>query len=166
MVTGQRSLRAAWLWGQAHWERISTPLGFGATLDCPRYTTVWTILAGLDEPEVARAVQAWVESTVGHPLLLSADGKTLRGSLRRRANLPGVQVVSVAAPELATVLTQRTVVNGDALGALLELLHEVRLDGHLLTVDAGLISTEVVEVVAHQGGQVAAPIKGNDPFGA
>lgn len=163
LVSGRGSLRAAWLWGYENFARIRDVLGFRATLDCPSYGTVWYALQLCDEVEVARAMQAWTESVLGHPVLLSADGKTLRGSQRRKKHLLAKQVVSVAAPELSAVLTQQVVVDGDALDALLVALQQVCLAGTLLTVAAGLISPAVIDVVTAAGGLVLAPVKGNYP---
>jgi hypothetical protein len=161
MIVGRGSVRAAWLWGCENWDAICGPLGFGEGVGAPSYGDVWWLLATCPLALATRAIQVWVEAVIGHAVVLAADGKSLRGSKRRKARLPALEIVAIAAPELDGVITQRTVVGGNSRDTLLTLLREVNLDGRLLTVDAGLISPALVDQVAAQGGQVLAPIKAN-----
>lgn len=157
---GHDSLRGIWVWARYHWRDLWAPLGFGSP-HFPAYNTVRDLLARLDGDEVDRIVRMWLEQVVGHSIRgMSADGKVLRGS--RRATLPGLAVVDVVGHELKAILAQAEVQAGEGeLNTLLRLLREVPLRGRVVTLDAGLLSAEVTEVITQGGGDYLGVVKGN-----
>ena len=159
-LQGEDSLRGIWVWARYHWPQLWLPLGFGSP-HFPAYNTLRNLLARLDAEVVDRQVSDWLERALGHSLKrVSADGKVLRGS--RRATVPGLAVVAIASHELGVVLGQMPVSPGEGeLDALLRLLRAVPLAGRVVTLDAGLLTGEVTQVLTEGGGDYVGTVKRN-----
>jgi hypothetical protein len=159
-LQGEDSLRGIWVWARYHWPQLWLPLGFGSP-HFPAYNTLRSLLARLDVEAVDRLVSDWLERALGHRLQrVSADGKVLRGS--RRATVPGLAVVALASHELGMVLGQMPVSPGKGeLDALLRLLRERPLAGRVVTLDAGLLTGEVTQVLTEGGGDYVGTVKRN-----
>jgi hypothetical protein len=159
---GEQSLRGMWLWGVGHWRQIWQALGFGWGRRPPALSTVWYALRGLEEGALEGVLGQWVKRQwpeTGEQV--SVDGKVLRGS--RRGGQRALAVVEALAQEMRLVLGQRGVKEGDELGAALEVLRGLELEGKVVTMDAGLMQRRTVEVVLAGGGQYLGPLKGNHP---
>jgi hypothetical protein len=159
-LQGEDSLRGIWVWARSHWPQLWWPLGFGSA-HFPTYNTLRNLLARLDVEAVDGVVSDWLERVLGHRLKqVSADGKVLRGS--RRARVPGLAVVAMASHDLGMVLGQMPVSPGEGeLDALLRLLRVRPLAGRVVTLDAGLLTSEVTQVLTEGGGDYVGTVKGN-----
>jgi hypothetical protein len=161
MLHGHDSLRGGWVWARQHWSLLWRPLG-GRSPHFPAYNTVRNLLLALDADDVDRRLQPWLERFLNHPLGgISADGKVLRGS--KRDQLPALHVVSLVAHEGASILAQRLAPDGDEVAALLALLREVPLAGRTISMDAGLLTGAVTEVITEEEGEYIGVVKGNNP---
>ena len=154
MLHGRDSLRGGWVWARQHWGLLWRPLG-GRSPHFPAYNTVRTLLLQLDADNVDRRLRPWLERLLDHPLGgVSADGKVLRGS--KRDELPALHVVSLVAHDCASILAQRQAADGDEVAALLTLLTEVPLAGRTISMDAGLLSGTVTQVITRQEASISA----------
>lgn len=161
MLHGRSSLRAAWVWACQHWGSLWQPLG-GHSPHFPAYNTVRTLLLTLDADDVDRRLRPWLERFLDHPLGgVSADGKVLRGS--KRDHLAALHVVSLVSHDCASILAQRQALDGDELAALLALLTEVPLAHRTISMDAGLLTAAVTEVIVQHEGDYIGMVKGNNP---
>ncbi len=140
------------------------PLGFTHRVPgphVPALTTIWNLLGARDGDVVDDIVSAWLRDLLGRPMDgISADGKVLRGS--RRADVPGVWLVVLARHDVGSVVHQRQVPHGShALPTLLALLRNVPLQGHIVTLDAGLLCADTTQAIRAQQGHYLGVIKGN-----
>ena len=110
----------------------------------PSHTGLRMILLGLDQPAVERALRrrasaALEANAAGGVLTIAIDGKTLRGSLDRFADVAALQWVSAFACGQRLVLGQVALADGDKGGeiaAAQRLIEELGLSGKLFTLDA------------------------------
>jgi hypothetical protein len=99
-------------------------------------------------------------------LVVNLDGKTVRGSARPSAELPGVHLVSAFAPRVQAVLAQlRVDGKTNEHQAALELLKIVppRPGGYLFTGDALFCQTEVCQAIRDRGDHYLLTVKDNQP---
>ncbi|MDP9310216.1 MAG: ISAs1 family transposase [Chloroflexota bacterium] len=157
---GQSSLRGIWVWAEQHWTDVWPALGFRHAR-FPALTTLWNVSTQVDHRAVERVLTTWLTQLARPPLEgISADGKVLRGS--RRDEAVGLHLVSIVQHYRGVVLGQARVTGGDGeLGALLELLQTVPLQGRVLTLDAGLLQHGVTRVVPRHGGAYLGVVKQN-----
>lgn len=159
---GEDALRGIWVWARYHWSELWLPLGFGNP-SFPAYNTLRNVLARLDANQVDRLMRTWLEHLLGYPVGgVSADGKVLRGS--RRAAVPGLGVVALVHQTQGSVLAQEQLRAGEGeVTALLRLLGAAPLGGRVVTLDAGLTTTAVTQVITERGGDYIGVVKGNQP---
>lgn len=74
----------------------------------------------------------------------------LRGS--KRATQSALQVITAAGHGYRAVLTRRGVADQDMMAAAVAFLHEMPLEGKLVSLDAGLLQRPVVKTVVQKGG--------------
>lgn len=162
-INGQKTLRAMWLWGVEHWSVISRPLGFTGQAHPPSYGTVWYVLSKLEPDALQRPLGEWgqaISQAEGEGW--SVDGKVLRGSRRIDPAEAAVQVITMAAQTLKTVVGQQSVQGGNQVAATVELLKAIPLNGELVTADAGLLRKRVAQTILDQGGDYLGAVKGNE----
>lgn len=162
-INGQKTLRSMWVWGCEHWAVISRPLGFTGQAHPPSYGTVWYLLSKIDAGDLQLVLGEWGQAisqdeTEGW----SVDGKVLRGSRRVDPAEAALQVVTMAAQTVKTVVGEQTVQGGNQVAATVELLKAVPLDGKLVTADAGLLRKQVANTIIEQGGDYLGVVKGNE----
>ena len=145
-VHGERSLRGMWLWGCARWEQIAGVLDLWDNEGPPSYGALWNLMAAIDAQGLGEAVCAEGRGETG----ISVDGKVLRGS--KRATQPALQVITAAGHRYRTVLAQREVADQDMIEAAVALLHEMPLEGKLVSLDAGLLQRSVVKTIVQKKG--------------
>ena len=104
MLCGARSLYAMAQWGRLQPEAVRRALGFrGAQM--PGVTTLHYVFKRLDVSAFERELQVWAAQTLDPGTQqLVLDGKALRGL--HGAELPGVRLVALYAPEAGLVLAQ------------------------------------------------------------
>ena len=145
-VHGERSLRGMWLWGCARWDPIAEVFDLWGTKDPPCYGALWNLMATIDAEELSRALCSEGDEEEG----INVDGKVLRGS--KRATEPALQVVTAAGNRYRQVLAQVDVEGKDAVETTIALLHEMPLEGKLVSLDAGLLQRAVVKTTVEKGG--------------
>jgi hypothetical protein len=148
-VHGERSLRGMWLWGCARWEQIAWDLDVWDSGGPPSYGAVWNLMAAIDAEGLGEAVAAEGDTEAG----MSVDGKVLRGS--KRATQPALQVITAAGHRYRTVLAQRGVADQDMTEAAVALLHEIPVEGKLVSLDAGLLQRSVVKTIVQKRGPIS-----------
>ncbi len=162
-INGQKTLRAMWLWSVAHWSGISRPLGFTGQGHPPSYGTVWYLLSQLDASSLQQVLGEWGQAiSQDEQEGWSVDGKVLRGSRRVDPAEAALQVVTMAAQTVKTVVGEQSVQGGNQVAATVELLKAVPLDGKLVTADAGLLRKRVATTIIEQGGDYLGVVKGNE----
>lgn len=148
-VHGERSLRGMWLWTRARWDQIAEVFDLWGTKGPPSYGALWNLMAGIDAGELGRALCSEGDEEEG----VSVDGKVLRGS--KRATEPALQVVTAAGNRYRQVLGQLDVEGKDAVETTIALLHEMPLEGKLVSLDAGLLQRAVVKTIVKKGGPIS-----------
>jgi hypothetical protein len=112
----------------------------------PSYGALWNLMATIDAQGLGEAVCAEGRAETG----ISVDGKVLRGS--KRVTQPALQVITAAGHRYRTVLAQREVADQDMMEAAVALLHEMPLEGKLVSLDAGLLQRSVVKTIVQKRG--------------
>ncbi len=120
------------------WLRQHTTLGWR---QAPSHTGLRAILLGLDQPALEQALRRRAKAALaaGGMATVAVDGKTLRGSLDRFADVAALQWLSAFAPGQRLVLAQVALADGDKGGeiaAAQRLIEELGLTGKLFTLDA------------------------------
>lgn len=149
-VHGEGSLRGMWLWGCAHWRELAWPLDLWDAEGPPGYVTLWNLLGAIDSEELGEALcAADSEKEAG----ISIDGKHLRGS--KRARQSALQVITAAGHQYRKVLAQRNVAEDDLTDTVIALLHEMPIEGKIVSLDAGLLQRTVVKTIVEKGGPIS-----------
>ena len=146
-VHGEGSLRGMWLWGCAHWKEIAWDLGLWGAKGPPAYATLWNLLGAIDSEELGKAM-CGAES--GEETAISVDGKVLRGSKRSRTS--ALQVITAAGHQYGKVVAQRNVAEHELLDTVIALLHEMPLEGKIISLDAGLLQRTAVKTIVEKRG--------------
>jgi hypothetical protein len=123
------------------WLRTHTGLRWR---QAPGHTGLRAILLGLDQHAVEQALRRQARAALSaaqtaHATTIAIDGKTLRGSLDRFADVAALQWVSAFATQERLVLGQVTLADGDKGGeiaAAQQLIQDLGLQGQLFTLDA------------------------------
>lgn len=145
-VHGEGSLRGMWLWCCARWDQIAEVFDLWGTKGPPSYGALWNLMATLDAEELGRALSAEGVQEEG----ISVDGKVLQGS--KRATEPALQVITAVGNRYRCVLGQLNVEGKDSVETTIALLHEIPLEGKLVSLDAGLLQRAVVKTIVQKGG--------------
>lgn len=152
---GENSLRGMWLWGKARAQALQSyrPLGLWGNARFPTLGTFWYVLQKLEPGVLEEALGPWTASEEAY----AVDGKYLRGS--KREHQGALQVVTLAGQRLGQVLRQQVAEEGDALQTALRILDSVELMGKVVSADAGLLQTPLVQRVVEKGGPTSATSK-------
>jgi len=146
-VHGEGSLRGMWLWGCAHWQEIARPLDLWSAEGPPAYVTLWNLLGAMDSEALGKAMCG---ADSGEETAISVDGKVLRGSKRNRTS--ALQVITATGHEYRKVVAQRNVAEDKVMDTVIALLHEMPLEGKIISLDAGLLQRTVVKTIVEKGG--------------
>ena len=143
VVSGADSYRgiARFIHARFDWLREHTGLQWRKA---PSHTGLRMILLGLDQVGVEQALRRFAsaalsDDVVGRGATIAIDGKTLRGSLDRFADVAPLQWLSAFATEQRLVVGQVALaggVKGGEIGAAQRLIAELGLSGKLFTLDA------------------------------
>jgi hypothetical protein len=182
MLLGRRSLTAIAQLVDDYGPELALALGFPRAR-VPTVSNLCKLLPRLDTAAVEAVLTAWVadctrdlppmpSATPQAPapptpsLLVNLDGKTVRGSARPSAELPGVHLVSAFAPRVQAVLAQfRVDSKTNEPKAALQLLKILppRPGGYLFTGDAIFCQTEVCQAIHDRGDHYLLTVKDNQP---
>lgn len=157
---GESSLRGMWLWTKARWDKIASGLGFTGVSRQPALSTVWTILSRLAPQTLDDALSDWAtDQPEALEQAVSVDGKTLRGS--KRVGGRALQVVTAVGQQMKLLLGQRQVAEGDEIEAAIALLQGMLLAGCVVTLDAGLTQSRVIDTILDKEGECVGILKEN-----
>jgi predicted transposase YbfD/YdcC len=157
MLCGARSYSAIAEWGRNYGVRIAQALGFTHTPPCA--ATLHTIFRHVDRDEFEAHLGAWADRVVERlptapeapETVVALDGKTLRGSKHQGA--PGTHLLSALAHHVGMTLAQHAVDDKtNEITAVETILHQLVLEGRIVTMDALLTQRHVAQTIVDQGG--------------
>ena len=168
MLCGARSYSAIAEWGRNYGVRIAQALGFTHATPCA--STLHTIFRHVDRDEFEAHLGAWADSVVGSlpvapetpEIAVALDGKTLRGSKKQGA--PGTHLLSALAHHVGVTLAQHAVDDKtNEITAVETILHQLVLEGRIVTMDALLTQRHVAQTIVDRGGDYVMIVKENQP---
>src|SRR5262245_46717291 len=168
MLCGARSYSAIAEWGRNYGARIAQALGFTHATPCA--ATLHTIFRHVDRDEFESHLGAWADSVVGSlpvapetpEIAVALDGKTLRGSKKQGA--PGTHLLSALAHHVGVTLAQHAVDDKtNEITAVATILHQLVLEGRIVTMDALLTQRHVAQTIVDRGGDYVMIVKENQP---
>lgn len=130
----------------------------------PSHDTFRRVLGALDRKQFAAGLFQWTqalqEATGGKAIAI--DGKVLRRSLRKKAGLPPLHLVTAWASESGLTLGQIACDDkSNEITAIPELLKLLDLRGCTVTIDAMGCQTEIASQIRQQRGHYVLALKGN-----
>jgi predicted transposase YbfD/YdcC len=129
----------------------------------PHHSTYRRILGTvIDVEELDQLISAYLtqEGTLGQEVLISMDGKTLRGSLHDDS--PGTHLLAAYLPEEGVVLLQVEIEGqGKEIPAAIRLLSKLDLRGKIVMADALHTQRETSQMIGQAGGDYIWYAKGN-----
>lgn len=163
MLRGARGPTAIAQFGRDYGTALAHALGFtrGKT---PAASQFSRLLRRLDAVAVEAALTRWIASRLpaDTPLVVSLDGKTLRGS--RDGDTPGQHLVAAYAPQVEAVLAQvRVEAKTNEHKAALALLGILPVRGRVVVGDAMFCQRDVCAQIVAQGGDDVFFAKENQP---
>src|SRR5215470_5626695 len=168
MLCGSRSYSAIAEWGHNYGTRIAQALGF--THGTPCAATLHTIFRYVNRDEFEACLGTWADSVAGSlptapatpEVAMALDGKTLRGSKKQGA--PGTHLLSALAHHVGVTLAQQAVDDKtNEITAVETLLHQLVLEGRVMTMDALLTQRHVAQMIVDKGGDYVMMVKENQP---
>jgi len=132
----------------------------------PTASTLSKLLPRIDVRALEVVLSDWIATRLppGDPLVINMDGKCVRGSAHRSAQLPAVHLLSAFAPRVRAVLAQlRVDTKTNEHKAALELLNILppRQGGYLITGDAMFTQTEVCQAIRDRNDDYVLVVKDN-----
>lgn len=163
MLTGVKSLTAIAQFGRDKGIGLAHALGFrrGKT---PCTSTFSELFRVLDINAFEAALSRWVASRLppGEELVVSLDGKTLRGS--RDGEVPGQHLVAAYVPQANAVLTQiRVDAKTNEHKAALQMLGILPVAGTIFVGDAMFCQRDLCAKIVEGGGDYLFFVKDNQP---
>ncbi len=142
---------------------------FGFTRDEPPGQATWyRVLGSIDWAALETRVTQWVRRVLkvleGCSTLqgVAIDGKTLRGSKRQGAD--ETHLLSAVAHRLGVTLAQIAVADKtNEIGAMMDLLSKLVVEGHVFTTDALLTQRELAREILDRDGDFLFIVKRNQP---
>lgn len=142
---------------------------FGFTRDEPPGQATWyRVLGSIDWVALENRINRWVRQVLDVFEACSTlqgvaiDGKTLRGSRKQDAN--DTHLLSAVAHRLGITLTQIAVADKtNEIGAVLDLLSTLVVEGHVFTADALLTQRELAREILNRDGDFVFVVKRNQP---
>lgn len=163
MLSGNKTYQAIAQYGRDKGAALAHALGFrrGKT---PCKSSFSVLFRSLDIVAFEAALGRWVASRLpqGQELVVSLDGKTLRGS--RDGDTPGQHLVALYASEAQAVLAQLKVdAKTNEHKAALQMLGVLPLRGKIILGDAMFCQRDVCEAIIQGGGDYLFTVKDNQP---
>jgi predicted transposase YbfD/YdcC len=166
LLAGRDHAAAIAEWGRQYPAAVMEALGFrGGKTPCP--STLHLVLKALNWPALEAQLRAWAEAVLANlelpgEVILAADGKTLRGSLKQGSEVS--HLLSVVVHGLGLTLTHEAVGRKtNEITALPKVLARLLLEGRVLTVDALLTQRELAAQIVAARADYVMPVKGNQP---
>ena len=108
----------------------------------PGYTTIRNIIQGTDSDALEKAFRSYSKALLSHPhqktLVLSCDGKTLRGSFDYFHDKKAIQILSVFATDERIILAHEDIEDKktNEIPRMQKVIKELELENCLFTADA------------------------------
>lgn len=166
MLAGRTHRLGIHEWGRGADEAVRRALGFreGKT---PAASTLHEVLNAVDWAGFAAQLRAWSLALLAYldpegQAALSCDGKTVKGSLRRGAEV--AHLLSVFTHDLGITLDLEPVERkSNEIPAAPRLLLRLPVAGRIVLVDALLTQEELARALVEAGAEYVLPVKGNQP---
>ena len=139
----------------------------------PSHTGLRAVLLSVDQPAVEQALRSYAAGVLeagreggAASCTIAIDGKTLRGSVDRFADVPALQWVSAFAAQQRLVVGQIALSGedkGSEIAAARKLIEELGLSGKLFTLDALHCQKQTLQAAVQSGNDVLVQVKGNQP---
>ncbi|HEY5870243.1 MAG TPA: ISAs1 family transposase, partial [Candidatus Tectomicrobia bacterium] len=155
-------------WGRNYGVRIAQALGFTHATPCA--ATLHTVFRHVDRDAFEAYLGTWAEQVLSSlppspetaELAIALDGKTLRGSKKQGA--PGTHLLSALAHQVGVTLAQHAVADKtNEITAVETLLHQLVLEGRIVTMDALLTQRHIAQTIVDKGGDYVMIVKENQP---
>lgn len=161
-------------WAAALPEAERRALGFTRP-QSPAASTLYEVLRMLSWEALETQLRAWLvavqealgprlapEAPGGEAAAIAIDGKALRGSWRRGAEVAGL--LAVVTHRLALTVAHAALPTKEGeLTAVRPLLKTLMLDGLVVTMDAQFTQPDLAETICARGGDYVMRVKGNQP---
>jgi hypothetical protein len=156
MLAGCKSATAIHEWARAQSRSLMRRFGI-RSYTTPSWSTLLRIYAGVDTKGFESLLATWVEGLLGlHGdgfRAISIDGKTLRGSQRKHAEVPGVHLIAAYLQQPGCVLSQMRVQDKtNEPKAALELIESLIMKNAVIVGDAIYCQRDLSETVLRKGG--------------
>jgi len=165
LLSGRDHPKSIAEWGRDYPEEVMEALGFRKGTPCS--STLHEVLKGLDWQALERQLRHWSEAVlcalgVTEQVVLAADGKTLRGSLKQGSEV--THLLSVVVQGLGITLSHEEVSRkSNEIPALPTLLSRLMLAGRVITMDALLTQRGIAQRILDAGADYVMVVKGNQP---
>lgn len=129
----------------------------------PAHDRLGEIFAALDAEVFQRCFVSWVAAMTGVPAgVIAIDGKTSRGSAKKKGANDAIHMVSAFAAQQRLVLGQ-TKVNekSNEIVAIPKLLNMLRIEGAIITLDAMGCQREIAKLIIEKNADYVLALKGN-----
>ena len=135
------------------------PFGNGT----PPHDRLGEIFAALDAEVFQRCFVSWVAAMTGVPAeVIAIDGKTSRGSAKKKGTNDAIHMVSAFAAQQRLVLGQMKVdEKSNEIVAIPKLLNMLQVEGAIITIDAMGCQREIAKQIVDKEADYVLALKGN-----
>ena len=130
----------------------------------PSDDTISRIFQIIEPKEFQKSFAKWMKSCceMTHGDVIAIDGKTLKGSFKKKNKTDSIHMVSAFASANSVVLGQvKTSEKSNEITAIPKLLDLLDIRGCLVTIDAMGCQTKIAKKIVDKGGNYLLPVKGN-----
>lgn len=130
----------------------------------PSDDTISRIFQIIEPKEFQKSFAKWMKSCckMTHGDIIAIDGKTLKGSFKKKNKTDSIHMVSAFASANSVVLGQvKTNEKSNEITAIPNLLDILDIRGCLITIDAMGCQTKIAKKIVDKGGDYLLPVKGN-----
>jgi predicted transposase YbfD/YdcC len=143
-----------------NWLRQYLPFEEGIPSD----DTISRLFQIIEPKEFQKSFAKWMKSCceMTHGDIIAIDGKTLKGSFKKKNRSDSIHMVSAFASANSVVLGQvKTSEKSNEITAIPKLLDLLDIRGCLITIDAMGCQTKIAKKIVDKGGDYLLPVKGN-----
>ena len=148
--------------GQAHYAWFDGFLGLPNGI--PSHDTIARVFSALNPDEFQATCMNWFEQvrSLEPETVIAVDGKTLRGSSRKRKGLKGLHIVNAWSCANGISLGQLKVADkSNEITAVPKLLKQLAIKGAIVTLDAMGCQEEIISDICDGGADYVVALKGN-----
>lgn len=142
------------------WFRTVLPYQNGV----PSHDTIGRVLGMLCPDALELMFERWMQRVARTEGVVAIDGKTVRGAVARGNDRAFVHMVSAFGSANGMVLGQlRTAEKSNEITAIPRLIESLKLDGAVVTIDAGGCHKKIVEAIDEANADFVIGVKANQP---